>query len=169
MPSSSAKRESLSQKGLSYCHQHPDNNTGGINAPNTWCASILARMDSRTQGKVDVGGGGSERPSSQESCCSSVPQPAPRDPYIRGAAEKDHKISQRCREAGKIPPQGTSLVVQWLRHQAANAWDLGLIPDQETRFHMLQLKRTYVLQQRSKTLSATTKTRLSQTNKIFFF
>ena len=100
-----------------------------------------------------------------ESCCSCVPQPAPHDPYIRGAAEKDHEISQHWREAGKIPPQGISLVVQWLRHQAANAGDLGLIPGQETRFHMLQLKRTYVPQQRSKTPSATTKTRLSQIDK----
>ena len=38
----------------------------------------------------------------------------------------------------KIP--GTSLVVQWLRLHAPNAGGLGLIPGQETRFHMPQLK-----------------------------
>ena len=34
---------------------------------------------------------------------------------------------------------GTSLVVQWLRRHAPNAGDLGSIPGQETRPHMLQL------------------------------
>ena len=34
---------------------------------------------------------------------------------------------------------GTSLVVQWLRLCAPNAGSLGLIPDQGTRSHMLQL------------------------------
>ena len=34
---------------------------------------------------------------------------------------------------------GTSLVVQWLRFCTSNAGDLGSIPDQETRSHVLQL------------------------------
>ena len=34
----------------------------------------------------------------------------------------------------------TSLVVQWLRLQAANAGGLGSIPSQETRSHILQLR-----------------------------
>ena len=33
----------------------------------------------------------------------------------------------------------TSLVVQWLRLHAPNAGDLGLIPGQGTRSHVLQL------------------------------
>ena len=36
--------------------------------------------------------------------------------------------------------QGTSLVVQWLRPHTPNAGDLGSIPGQGTRSHMLQLK-----------------------------
>ena len=35
---------------------------------------------------------------------------------------------------------GTSLMVEYLRLQAPNAWGLVLIPDQETRSHMLELK-----------------------------
>ena len=35
---------------------------------------------------------------------------------------------------------GTSLVVQWLRLHAPNAGDLGLIPGQGTRSHMLELR-----------------------------
>ena len=35
---------------------------------------------------------------------------------------------------------GTSLVVQWLRLQASNAGGLGLIPGQESRYHMPQLR-----------------------------
>ena len=35
---------------------------------------------------------------------------------------------------------GTSLVVQWLRLHALNTGSLGLIPDQGTRSHMLQLR-----------------------------
>ena len=34
---------------------------------------------------------------------------------------------------------GTSLVIQWLRFCPRNAGSLGLIPDQGTRSHMLQL------------------------------
>ena len=34
----------------------------------------------------------------------------------------------------------TSLVVQWLRLFTPNAGGLGLIPGQETRSHMLQLR-----------------------------
>ena len=34
---------------------------------------------------------------------------------------------------------GTSLVVHWLRHQAPNAGDLGLIPGLGNRSHMPQL------------------------------
>ena len=40
----------------------------------------------------------------------------------------------------KIVAIGTSLVVQWLRLCTANIGGLGLIPGQETRAHMLQLK-----------------------------
>ena len=36
--------------------------------------------------------------------------------------------------------EGTSLMVQWLRLCAPNTGDLGLVPDQETRSHMLLLK-----------------------------
>ena len=39
---------------------------------------------------------------------------------------------------------GTSLVVQWLRLHAPNAGELGLIPGQGTRSHMLQLKSLHV-------------------------
>ena len=93
MPSSSAKLESLSQKGLSYGHHHPDNNTGGINASNTWSASILARMDSRTQGKVDFGGGGSERPGSQDSLAVAVyPNLLPMIPISMGQQKKTMKF-----------------------------------------------------------------------------
>jgi len=38
----------------------------------------------------------------------------------------------------KDPEFGTSLVVQWLRLHAPNAGDLGSIPGQGTRSHMLQ-------------------------------
>ena len=48
----------------------------------------------------------------------------------------------------------TSLVVQWLRLQAANAGGLGSIPGQETRSHRPQLK----------ILRAASKTRCSQIN-----
>ena len=40
----------------------------------------------------------------------------------------------------KLKGIGTSLVVQWLRHHAANAGGPGLIPGQGTRSHMLQLQ-----------------------------
>ena len=36
--------------------------------------------------------------------------------------------------------EGTSLAVQWLRLHAPNAGDLGLIPGQGTRSHMLPLR-----------------------------
>ena len=39
----------------------------------------------------------------------------------------------------KVGP-GISLVVQWLRLHAPDAGNLGLIPGQGTRSHMLQLK-----------------------------
>ena len=42
--------------------------------------------------------------------------------------------------AVKVPSPGNSLVVQWLRLHAPNAGGLGLIPGQETRSRMLQLK-----------------------------
>ena len=48
---------------------------------------------------------------------------------------------------------GTSLVAQWLRLWVPQAGDLGSVPDQETRPHMLQLP------------CATTKTRHRQINK----
>ena len=38
------------------------------------------------------------------------------------------------------PSPGTSLVVQWLSLRAPNAGGPGLIPGQETRSHMLQLR-----------------------------
>ena len=53
---------------------------------------------------------------------------------------------------------GTSLVVHWLRLCAPNAWGLSLIPGQETRLHVPQLKIP----------RATTKTRCSQIHKYFF-
>ena len=40
---------------------------------------------------------------------------------------------------------GSSLMVQWLRLHASIAGDLGLIPSQRTRSHMLQLKRSHML------------------------
>ena len=67
----------------------------------------------------------------------------------------------------------TSLVVQELRQHALNAGGLGLIPDQETRCHMSELrvhiphtaaKRSCILQQRSKIPHAATKTPYSQIN-----
>ena len=45
-----------------------------------------------------------------------------------------HTIQQQQKKAG------TSLVVQWLTHHAANAGALALIPGQATVPHMLQLK-----------------------------
>ena len=53
---------------------------------------------------------------------------------------------------------GTSLVVQWIRLCALNAANLGLIPGQGTRSHVLQLK----------ILHATTQTQHTQIiNKYF--
>ena len=40
----------------------------------------------------------------------------------------------------KIHGEGSSLVVQWLRFHSPNVGGLDLIPDQGTRFLMLQLK-----------------------------
>ena len=54
---------------------------------------------------------------------------------------------------------GTSLVVQWLRLQVPNAGSMGLIPRQEARSHMLQLKIPH----------AATETQYSQMNKLIFF
>ena len=69
---------------------------------------------------------------------------------------------------------GTPLVVQWLRLHTANAGDLDSIPGQGTRSHMPQLrsvhamtKRPCMLQQRLKTLHATTKTQRSQIRSTF--
>ena len=45
---------------------------------------------------------------------------------------------------------GTFLVVQWLRINAPNAGDIGSIPGQGTRSHLLQL-RVCLLQQKLKT------------------
>ena len=50
-------------------------------------------------------------------------------------------------------------MAQWLRLCAPNAGDLGLIPGQETRSHILQLK----------SLCATTKTQGSQINNKSYF
>ena len=47
-----------------------------------------------------------------------------------------------------MTPQGTSLVIRWLRLCALNAEGLGLIPCQGTRSHMLQQRRSQVLQLR---------------------
>ena len=38
---------------------------------------------------------------------------------------------------------GTYLVVQWLRLHTPSAWSSGLIPSQETRSHMLELKNLH--------------------------
>ena len=40
---------------------------------------------------------------------------------------------------------GSSLMAQWLRVHASNAGDLGLIPSQRIKSHMLQLKRSHML------------------------
>ena len=57
---------------------------------------------------------------------------------------------------------GISLVVQWLRLCPPNAGGLGLIPGQETRSHMPQLR---VCMPQLHILHATTKTRYSQIEK----
>ena len=63
---------------------------------------------------------------------------------------------------------GISLVVQWLRLYAPNVEDLGSIPGQWTRSHILQLEKR-------KTLNKETKSWHSQINKwvfrfvLFFF
>ena len=63
---------------------------------------------------------------------------------------------------------GTSLVFQWLGLWAPNAGDLGSISGQGTRSHMLPLWvdmshwRSYILQQRLKTLFAAAKIQRSQ-------
>ena len=49
-------------------------------------------------------------------------------------------------------------MIQWLRLHAAKAGGLGLIPDQGSRSHILQLKK------KKKILHATTKTQFSQIN-----
>ena len=54
----------------------------------------------------------------------------------------------------------TSLVVQWLRPRAPNAGGPGLIPDQETRCHIPQLRL-----KRKKILPAATKTQRDQIHK----
>ena len=63
----------------------------------------------------------------------------------------------------------TSLVVQWLRHHAPNAGDVGLIPGQGTRVHTPQLR---FLTLQLKTPHGTTRScelqlRLVQTNNFF--
>ena len=65
----------------------------------------------------------------------------------------------------------TSLVVQWLRHHAPNAGDMGSIPGQGTiahmpqlSFHTLQLKMPH-----GTTRSCELQLRLVQTNLFFFF
>ena len=66
---------------------------------------------------------------------------------------------------------GTFLVVQWLRLWAPSAEGPGLIPGQENRPRMLQLRvhtrseRFRVPQQRSQILGAATKTWSNQINK----
>ena len=70
--------------------------------------------------------------------------------------EWDKKIHRR---AERDFPGG---LVQWLRLQAPNAEDLGLIPGLGTRSHMLQL-RVCMLQ--LKILHAATKTQCSHINK----
>ena len=61
-------------------------------------------------------------------------------------------------------PHGTFQMVQWLRLHPPNAGGPGLIPDQEIRSYMLQLR---ILTLQLKSLNATTKTwwSLSQKNK----
>ena len=58
----------------------------------------------------------------------------------------------------------TSMVVQWLSLCTPNAGGQGSIPGQGTRFHMLQLKKACVLQQRLKIPHAVTKTWHNQIN-----
>ena len=53
-------------------------------------------------------------------------------------------------------------MVQWFRLHTPNAGDLGLIPDQGTRSHMLQLKISH---DTTKILHAATETRCNQKNK----
>ena len=59
----------------------------------------------------------------------------------------------------------TSLVVQWLRPHAPNAWGLGLTPGQETRSHMQQ--PGVHMPQLKDILHAATKTQHSQINSFF--
>jgi len=46
----------------------------------------------------------------------------------------------------KIPRDETSVVVQWLGHQVLKAGDLGSMPGQGARSHILQLKIPHVPQ-----------------------
>ena len=63
-------------------------------------------------------------------------------------------------EKNELP--GTSLVVQWLKLQASSTGDPGLIPGQETRSYMMQLRVSML---RLKILHTTTETQCSQVNK----
>ena len=62
------------------------------------------------------------------------------------------KEFQAAREANnnwKYRPQGTSLVVQWLRLRASKARGTGSIPGWETRSHMLLLKPAMAAKKKS--------------------
>ena len=71
--------------------------------------------------------------------------------------------------------RGTSPVIQWLRLHALNAGSPSSIPGQGTRSRMPHLRvcvpqlKISQMQQRSKILSATTRTRCSQINKQTLF
>ena len=63
-------------------------------------------------------------------------------------------------------PQGTSLVVQWVRLCTSNAGGLGLNPGEGTRTYRMQL-RVHMLQ--LKIPHATAKTQCSQINELSIF
>ena len=54
--------------------------------------------------------------------------------------DKRQGWTEKVGEGERKKGEETSLVVQWLRLHAPNAGDLGLIPGQGTRSHMLQLR-----------------------------
>ena len=70
-------------------------------------------------------------------------------------------VYHTCR---KVHGSGPSLVVQCRRLRAPNSGDLGSIPGQGTRSHMVQLKTPHAPE---KILQAATKTWQSQINKYF--
>ena len=81
------------------------------------------------------------------------------------------RISHIWTDEYKRRSQGTSLVIQWLRFHTSDAGDLGLIPGQGTRSHMLQLRVCMpplkIPHAAMKMEDPGTKTRHSQIDKFF--